>query len=349
MSGGSAGCSVRARSAVLLLGIGALLLAGLPDAAAADADRVAPAQGEEEALDLLSSAARAARDRPWSGTQYVATWGTGSTSTRTLVLDHEPGTGTRVGAGSAATTVPPTALDEHLLGQLAARYALQVAGSQLCSGRLAHVVEARRGDGRVAGRFWLDRDTGLPLRQEVWDRQGRQLRSSAFLDLEVGAEPAPVGASPPADPGTGPSPSRLSAQAVAEGWSAPLRLPGGYVLFDTGRSRRAGADVLHLAYSDGLSTISVFSQPGTLGSAPGTGFRAEEVARSTVWVEPGMPERLVWGGRGQVFTMIADAGHADLRAAVAALPHDRAAREGPTARLLRGLARIGSWLDPRAG
>ncbi|HLZ37665.1 MAG TPA: hypothetical protein VKP64_07865 [Mycobacteriales bacterium] len=45
-----------------------------------------------------------------------------------------------------------------------------------------------------------------------------------------------------------------------------------------------------------------------------------------------------------VYTMMADAPAEVVAAAVAALPP--AAGEGPLRRLGRGLARVGSWLDP---
>lgn len=332
----------RARPLLLLaVGAGTVLIAGPAGAAPADSAPRAPSASEAAALELLGNAARAARTRAWTGSQYVASWRDGIVSSGMLEVRHDPRTGTRVRdmSGDGASTLPPGALDEHLLVRLADRYALAVSGSGTCSGRRADVVEARRPDGRVAGRFWLDRDTGLTLRREVWDPQGRQLRSSAFVNLEVGPD----------------NPAALPARAVwlggapeGAGWVPPAELPGGYALFEAARPARAGGAVLHLAYSDGLSTVSVFSQPGRLGDTPRSGFTPATIGRTAVWVHTGTPERVVWGGAGQVFTMVSDAGHQDLVAAVRALPRDDAPDGGALARLRRGLSRVGSWLDPRA-
>ena len=324
---------------LLLLSAGAgLVVVGAPArASTTEGEAPATSPAERRALDLLEEAARAARSRAWSGTQWVATWSGSGSSARTVELEHDPATGTRVTAGETAETVRSPAADLRLLGQLAARYQLAVAGSERCSGRAAHVVEARRADGRVAGRFWIDSATSLPLRREVWDPAGRPLRSSSFVSLEVGGGDA-VG-------------SPVEHEVVRPddaGWEVPAALPGGYALFDAGRPEHDGGSVTHLAYSDGLSTVSVFSQPGSLGRAPGEGFREERVAGSRVWVHDGSPRRLVWSGAGQVFTVVSDAGPDDVRAVVAALPHDGVPEHGPAARLQRGLARVASWVNPLA-
>ncbi len=339
----------RVRPALLVLGAGAVLMSGLPAAAAPTepAGRVRPA-GDQEALALLGDAAHAARNRSWTGTQYVATWRGGVASSSVSEVHHDPWSGTRVSGGpsSVASSLPAVGLDEQLLGQLADRYELSVLGVGTSSGRRAQVVEARRRDGQVAGRFWLDTDTGLPLRREVWDPHGRRLRSSAYVDLVVDADAA--ASRPAADPGALTVQPLQPLQPVqpgsAAGWAAPARLPGGYAMFDSGRPAGAGA-VLHQAYSDGLSTVSLFSQPGSLGQVP-AGYRRQEVAGTPVWVQAGTPERLVWSGGGQVFTMISDAAHDDLLAAVGSLPRDGRTDGGLLRRLGRGLARVGSWLDP---
>ena len=333
----------RVRPVLLVLGVGAVLVCGLPaNAAPAEpAARSRPA-GDPEALALLADAARAARSRSWTGTQYVATWRAGVASSAVVHVHHDPQTGTRVSGGLpfAASSSPAVGLDEQLLDQLADRYALSVLGVGTCSGRRAQVVEARRSDGQVAGRFWLDTDTGLPLRREVWDPRGQRLRSSSYVDLVVDGHAAVL--TPAARSAELPAGSEQAGSAP--GWAAPARLPGGYAMFDSGRPAGEGA-VLHQAYSDVLSTVSLFSQPGSLGQVP-AGYRRQEVAGAPVWVRPGTPERLVWSGGGHVFTMISDAGHDDLLAAVGSLPRDGGTDGGILHRLGRGLARVGSWLDP---
>ena len=92
----------------------------------------------------------------------------------------------------------------------------------------------------------------------------------------------------------------------------------------------------------------MFAQHGRLGSAGMSGFRKQVMDRASVWVKPSSPERLVWAGAGRVYTVLSDATPATMRAAVAALPHDRVRHPGLLARIGRGLARVGSWLNPFA-
>ncbi len=331
------------RPLLVAVGAGALLLGGVPaGASTADPAGVAATRGDATAFALLADAARAARARAWSGTQYVATWRDGVATSTVLQVWHDPASGTRVRPGTAdsAVAVPSPAGDEHLLAQLDHRFVLSLSGVGTCSGRLAQVVEARRPDGRIAARFWVDRATGLPLRREVWDSRGERLRSSTFTDLDVGPD---VEGRQAVSAGTQ---TAYEADLPSDGWQAPPQLPGGYALFAASHPVLDGARVQHLAYSDGLSTVSVFSQPGTLGDAV-PGFVRHGTQGGAVFVQQGAPERLVWAGAGRVFTLVSDAGHDDLLAVVRALPHDQASRPARTARLVRGLARVASWVDPR--
>jgi len=349
----------RLRLLLLIAGVGTLV-AGLPAGASV---RLSPSPSpgatadEATALRLLASAARAARTRSYSGTQYVSTWRPGAASSHVADIRHIPGTGSVVtvhptagdaapdGGSDTAVTISSD-LDVRLLSLLADHYAVAVAGAATCTGRAAHVVEARRpgvgGAGSVAGRFWIDDQTALVLRREVLDRSGRLVRSSAFASLSV----SPAVAEVPEE-----AASRVDDEALArlrhDGWRVPMSLPGGMDLYDARVRTHQGQDVLHLSYSDGLSTLSLFAQRGRLGSKPMGGFAEQKVAGAPVWVRSSAsPQRVVWGGGGRVFTMLTDAPPESVRDMVKALPHDRAPRTGFLARLSRGLSRLASWLNP---
>jgi sigma-E factor negative regulatory protein RseB len=349
------------------------VLAGAGLVVAAGPALAAPREDPEEAaaLVLLTEAAQASRTLSYSGTQYVATWGPAATTTTLVEVQHAPGRGARVRTTAETDAREPVVLasgvlDEQLLDVLRDRYVLRLAGQGHCAGRAAHVVEAHRpgaagSESTVAGRFWIDHETGLLLRREVFDRQGRRLRSSAFLDLDVRPASSAVlpvllrSAAGQHDAGEPVAPARLR-RLRAEGYAVPERLPGGFVLFDA-RSRvhdgsRSGADgggeVLHLAYSDGLSTTSLFSQPGELGGTPPAGFRPRAVAGEQVWASGDAPQRMVWPGGGRVWTLVSDAPDDAVTEAVGALPHEALpdAGAGWRARLSRGAARLAAVVNP---
>jgi sigma-E factor negative regulatory protein RseB len=346
------------RVVVLLAGAGSLLVGGSAGAALrpGSPSPEGAAAGEVRALGLLTAAARAARSLTYSGTQYVSTWRADTASSQVADIRH-------TGGGSSVVSVQATAgnagsdsvalaseLDMRLLHLLAEHYELGVAPDGTCTGRSAHVVEARRrsasGTGVVAGRFWLDAQTSLVLRREVFDRGGRLVRSSAFAALTV--EAAVPDLHVLHDDVVS---QRLDVQVLdrmrREGWQVPMSLPGDMELFDVRVRSHDGKDVMHLSYSDGLSTLSLFAQRGRLGTEPVEGFAKRSVGHSNVWVRSTTsPQRVVWGGGGRVFTLVTDAPPESLSAAVKALPHDAAPKTGILARVARGLARLASWLNP---
>jgi len=334
----------------VLLGLG-VLLAGAPAAAAARTSE----REEAAALRLLEEAVRAAQTLTYSGTKYVAAWRSTGASTSLVDVRSTPVTGLVLSASPTAAgvaeddrlVVAAATLDPALLEVLAGSYELALAGEGRCPGRDADVVEARRpDDGTVAGRFWVDRDTGLLLRRDVYDEQGRRLRSSAFVDLSLTAA-GPVAGARTVARGTGAVvPRSRLGELRDEGWTVPDGLPGGFALFDVRRQDRDGGQVLQLAYSDGLSTIALFVQQGEPGSEPPDGFARRELAGQPVWLHDGAPERVVWAGGDRVWTLVSDAAETAVAEAVAALPHDALPEPGLRARLGRGLSRLGSWLNP---
>lgn len=323
----------------------ALVLLGATPASAAvlrgEAWTSAPT-AETEALQLLAQAASVARERSFAGTQQVDTWQAGALASAVHDVRSDPASGLQVQPPSGPDDVAPPAptVDARLLPVLSRRYDLALVGPGRCAGRTTRVVEARRADGSVAGRVWLDRDSGLALRREVFDAAGRPVLRTAFVDVTVAGRGLP----PLALPAVAGEP--VGEQVSAASWPSPEELPGGFARVSAAPPDHVGPAVQHLAWSDGLSTVSVFSQPGALDAPGDRGFTPQDVDGSTVWVSHDGPERIVWNGAGQVFTLVSDAGHDDLLAVVRVLPHDPDPDVGLGARLVRGLGRIGSWLDP---
>jgi len=347
----------RLRLLLLVAGAGTLL-AGLPAHASG---RVAEGEHpldrspradtdprEQRAVQLLDTAARAAVTRTYTGTQYVSAWRSDRSTSSVADIRHTPSGGSvvqlRPTAGDEQAVAATTDLDVRTLRLLADNYTLEVVDAGECAGRTADVVEARDAKGQVAGRFWVDRASALLLRREVFDRGGELIRSSAFASLTVDAA-----AGPDAEDAV-PAGGRLTEAELdalrTDGWRIPAVLPASLALYDARMRTHNAKKVLHLAYSDGLSSLSLFAQRGRLGSEPTDGFTERRLGGAAVWMTSSSPQRVVWGGSGQVFTLLSDAPTEAVTAAVKALPHDKPPSTGVLARIGRGLARLASWFNP---
>ncbi|ASU86096.1 hypothetical protein CDO52_07710 [Nocardiopsis gilva YIM 90087] len=305
-------------------------------------------------MALLRRAARAEHGTSYRGVQSV-TSGIGSeVETRLVQVVHRAGHGTEyggppgtTGADRVVVTPSPTLLrmDEKLLGALAANYRVTRAGSGVICGRRVTVVEALRANGTVAGRFWIDDDTGLPLRQETRDAAGQVAHSTEFTEFrtDVGTATLPMSAHH-AWPWKGVTSNAELDDLRAEGWAVPDYLHWDLPLIEVWSKGEGEGRVLHLSYSDGLSVVSVFIQRGRLGresEGTGDGMTAVVQGDGTVYVDDAGQQRRVWETDGFVYTVLADAPEETVRAAVAGLPAPDGSGFWP--RVMRGFERLGSW------
>ena len=116
----------------------------------------------------------------------------------------------------------------------------------------------------------MDAESGLIVRRETHDVDGRPVRVVAFTELEV--DPATGLLTPPDVTG---EVERVSLAPVerrallADGIPAHERLPGGFELL--GASQVEPPDrrprPIHLVYGDGLYTLSLYVQRGRLARA----------------------------------------------------------------------------------
>ena len=132
------------------------------------------------------------------------------------------------------------------------------------------VIVARDRDGRVRARLYVDRATGLLLRREVLDTQGRTVHEVTFVALSNVDSTAPGQAT--ADHAAAPTSSAANDRLtkVPDGYVAPSSAGEGFHLV---ARYRQGGGVVQLFYSDGLFNVSVFEQPGELdwGALPSGG------------------------------------------------------------------------------
>ena len=337
-----------------LFAVGLLVSPALVGSSSAAPSDVVPGS-DPRALALLGSAARAETAVTYRGTELVDTdddlpGAPAPRSVQVVDVSHRVGDGTLVvvrgtaAAQARAGFADATVRRPQLLVPLLQRaYRVDVEGVARVADRAARVVVARRSDGSVAGRFWVDVATGLVLRRDRVDRGGTTVASTRFTALSLDA--SAMAYLPPLLPTlTSASLDDATLQGWrARGWPCPSRL-GDMTLYDA-RTVAGDADVLHLSYSDGLSTTSLFVQPGTL-DVDGVGpTRVAVLAGQPVRVTDGEPRQVYWSADGYVLTLVSDAPAEDLAEVVAGLPRAQPAPTG-LARLLNGLGRVGSWVNP---
>lgn len=348
-----AGSAAEALPAALVLPSGAGDAAG-SDPAGSAARRVAGSAtvvpGSDPRAVALVDAALAASDRvAYAGTLRITVGSGPATTTAWLDVIHAPRQGTAVSGATIGATylaAGATAAGERTLGLLARSYRLTAAGAGVVAGRAAEVVEARRADGSTAARFWLDAATGLLLRRDTF--AAGSTRSSAFERIRLDApwlrHPPPM-ASVSLGPELVPAGGTLLPATAGEACrSCPEQLAG-LRRYDARAVPLGDTTGVHLAYSDGIWTVSVFEQPGRLGADRPGGLQRATFGDRWVWVRSGLPDQVVWAADGVVYTVVADAPSQVLAAVVAALPHEP---DPPSLalRLERGTARVLSWLDP---
>jgi sigma-E factor negative regulatory protein RseB len=226
---------------------------------------------------------------------------------------------------------------------LAENYQVSLAGRGQVAGRPAQELVLRHRDGRLAARFWVDIATKLPLRRETFDGSARMVSEDVFVSLRLGSPAAAAAPRTASVPGGKPLASVQLARLRTAGWPLPAQLPGQLSLVRASQTSGPAGTVVDLAYSDGLSVISLFVQRGHL-PAQLSGWSQVALRGDRVYAAGPDQRSVAWSARGFVYTLIADAPDQTLAQAVGVLPHN--ARPGFLGRMGRGLGRLVSWLNP---
>ncbi|WP_052664156.1 hypothetical protein [Nitriliruptor alkaliphilus] len=223
--------------------------------------------------------------------------------------------------------------------------------SDLDTGPARALLVVARASGLRRETLYVDQASGLIVRRETRDRDGTPVRVVAFTELEV--DPGTGLVAPPPDPAGDVESLALTPVArralVDRGVPVHRDLPGGFELLGATEVEAADVPTVHLVYSDGLYTLSLYVQEGRLAShATSEATPLALPGGGAVWRWPGSePRRVVWTGEGRTFTALTDAPTGDLLEAVAGLPNDPA--PSTLSRLARGLSRVGERLLPPWG
>ncbi|SIO90208.1 transcriptional regulator [Nocardiopsis sp. JB363] len=339
------------RSAVFALVV-ALCVLLFTAAAHPDASEI-PAEGGDDGMAVLRGAAEAD-----GRVAYTAVRGLqGPQGALAVRVISRPGEGLAMaplGAEEQPFVVRSSSaletLDERLLAMLEDTYRVVEVEPEELDGRAAKVVEARRADDTVAGRFWVDEATDLLLGRDVYDHAAEPAFSSRLTELSLRDRDWPEGTL--GDEPWGDTLGHAERDDLrAEGWALPEHLSWNLRLVDARSTHHEEHRVVHTVYSDGLSQISVFVQRGKLGEenldsdqngyvGTGPGGTGVTTGHETIFGGDVGQYQSMWQADGFVYTLLADA-PADLASsAVTALPGPEGS-SGFWPRVQRGLSRLG--------
>ena len=242
-------------------------------------------------------------------------------------------------AGSAAS-----------LSNLRSGYRLTGADGGTLLGRKVTLIEAYpQSTGSAAartplGRWWIDDSTGLVIRQQVYDDAGRLTLSASYTELRTGGTDDESGSVQLSTERTLAAPSTTAAfttssagQLSSHGWFCHAELAGMSLVTLRADDASTQPGVLHMVYTDGLSTVSVFERHGTLSDAP-AGSPWDPTLGA--YRRDAMLNTATWQSGDAVFTVATD-GPTTLRdRVIAALPHHPPTEQSTMERIGAGWSRI---------
>ena len=235
-------------------------------------------------------------------------------------------------------------MTSQMVALLAENYQVSLAGRGQVAGRPTQELRAAAPE-RPAGRPLLGghRDQAAAAPGDV-RRQRPDGQRNVFVSLRLGSPAAAAAPRTTSVSGGRPLASVQLARLRTAGWPLPARLPGQLSLVRASQTSGPAGTVVDLAYSDGLSVISLFVQRGHL-PARLSGWSQVALRGDRVYAAGPDQRSVAWSARGFVYTLIADAPDQTLDQVVGVLPHNSAG-PGFLGRMGRGLGRLISWLNP---
>ena len=150
-------------------------------------------------------------------------------------------------------------------------YRLQTLAREHVAGRAAEVVAIRPiDDYRFGYRLWIDHEHALPLKYELLDERGDAIEQTLYTQIsfaggidEAEVEPTVVmdnfvwQHSGEVASGAATEASRPVDESAAQGWRVD-EMPSGFELVAVETASAGDSGMVHLVYSDGLASVSVF-------------------------------------------------------------------------------------------
>jgi sigma-E factor negative regulatory protein RseB len=144
-------------------------------------------------------------------------------------------------------------------------YSASAQGSDRVAGFEADVVQLLPRDKlRFGYRVWSEKRTGLVLKLQTLDEQGRVLEQVAFSELQLDAPVSMDKLSRMMGNTEGykvVSPELVKTTPAAEGWRLAREVPGFQSMSCLRRPSASGPDALQWVFSDGLASVSLFIEP----------------------------------------------------------------------------------------
>lgn len=205
----------------------------------------------------------------------------------------------------------PAILPERIQG-LDDYYAIRLGNVERVTGRPAQLVIVKPVDQyRYGYHLWADKETGLLLKADLLDTQGKILEQFMFTHINIGTK-IPASALAPGVFGKDmvwhKEDEALKATPAKAGWTA-AKLPKGFRLSAhiSRHTLMRKRPVEHLVYTDGLAAVSVFVEkrdensrpfmlgPSRMGAVNALGSRVDDYQITTVGEAPAETIALIGG------------------------------------------------------
>jgi sigma-E factor negative regulatory protein RseB len=153
-------------------------------------------------------------------------------------------------------------LPEHL-EKLANYYTINRLGNDRIAGRETSVLNVQPKDAyRYGYKYWLDNETRVLLKCDLLDENGEIVEQMMYTSFNNQSEvPQSAFNIPDLSGFTRQSIDRHRGKQANIGWRA-TNIPQGFMLTQSTIRRGEGNQSLHLMYSDGLASVSVFIETG---------------------------------------------------------------------------------------